>query len=111
MKGEFHLFYQGQRHVGSRPDRDSMWFQPNDATHLAELDGRSVDFNGGGFTQLRFGGIDALELHYAGSNHELEAPTVAARDRLLRLASLIRPGAENGCSQYQPPSIRPTWQY
>ena len=85
IKGEFHLFYRSLRHVGSRPDGDSVWFKPNNTAHLNNLKGRSVDLNGGGFVQLRFEGIDALELHYEGSNHQVETETVAARDRLLAL--------------------------
>ncbi|MCH8315071.1 MAG: hypothetical protein IIA64_03775 [Planctomycetes bacterium] len=85
LKGEFHLFYEGQnnRHVGSRPDGDSVWFKPNKPHLLDDVGGRSADFNGGGFVQLRVEGIDALELHYQGSNHQLEQPTVSARDTLL----------------------------
>jgi hypothetical protein len=29
VKGEFSLFYNINRHVGSRPDGDSIWFKPN----------------------------------------------------------------------------------
>jgi endonuclease YncB( thermonuclease family) len=86
IKGEFGLFYQSTRHVGSRPDGDSMWFKPKNESNLTALDGRQVDFNGGGFAQLRFEGIDALELHYKGSNHQKVPECVSARDRLLRLA-------------------------
>ena len=66
-KGYFHLFYQSEfRFVGARPDGDSMWFKPDNPAHLANLAGRDVGYNGGGFAQLRFEGIDALELHYGG---------------------------------------------
>ena len=85
VKGAFHLFYHKAKHVGSRPDGDSVWFKPTNPGHLKNLGGPSVDFNGGGFAQLRFEGIDALELHYKGSNHQREDETVAARDRLLEL--------------------------
>lgn len=85
IKGHFHLFYRSQRHVGSRPDGDSMWFKPTDQNHLINLGNRQVRYNGGGFTQLRFEGIDALELHYKGSNHQKVPECVTARDRLLRL--------------------------
>lgn len=86
IKGKFQLSYQGERHVGSRPDGDSMWFEPNNEAHLADLEGRSVKFNGGGFAQLRFEGIDALELHYRGSNHQKAPECVDARDYLLQSA-------------------------
>lgn len=86
IKGYFHLFYQSEyRFVGARPDGDSMWFKPNSPAHLTNLGGRNVDYNGGGFAQLRFEGIDALELHYKGS-HQKIPECVSARDRLLQLA-------------------------
>jgi hypothetical protein len=69
IKGTFALYYQGQRHVGSRPDGDSAWFKPDQTQLLDNLGGRNPDFNGGGFVQLRFEGIDALELHFPGSEY------------------------------------------
>lgn len=83
IKGTFKLHYQGQRHVGSRPDGDSVWFEPDQPDLLSDLGGRSADFNGGGFAQLRFEGIDALELHYPFSDHQHKLATVAARNSLL----------------------------
>ena len=85
IKGEFHLFYCSTQHVGSRPDGDSIWFKPTEPTQLKNLARRSAKLNGGNFAQLRLEGIDALELHYKGSNHQAEAETVASRDRLLGL--------------------------
>lgn len=83
VKGAFHLFYRAGRHVGSRPDGDSLWFQPDDAGQLRDLGGRHAELNRGGSAQLRFEAIDALELHYRGANHQLAQPTVDARDFLL----------------------------
>lgn len=83
VKGEFHLFYQGRVRVGSQPDGDSVWFKPNKPKHLEDLDGRSAEFNKGGFAQLRFEAIDALELHFKGARQELDA-SVAARGFTLR---------------------------
>jgi endonuclease YncB( thermonuclease family) len=83
IKGEFALHYQGQRHVGSKPDGDSVWFRPNRPQLLSHLGGRDAELNGGGFAQLRFEGIDALELHYPGSYHQHKQATVAARDFML----------------------------
>lgn len=84
-KGHFHLFYQSpHRHVGSRPDGDSMWFKPNNQDYLTSLGGRRVEYNGGGFAQLRFEGIDALELHYKGS-HQKRPECEDSRNKLLRL--------------------------
>jgi endonuclease YncB( thermonuclease family) len=86
IKGTFALYYQGQRHVGSRPDADSMWFKPDNPSLLSDLGGRDADFNGGGFAQLRFEGIDALELHYPHYYHQHEEGAVEARDFLLEKA-------------------------
>jgi hypothetical protein len=77
------VFYRSTRLVGSRPDGDSAWFKPDNPNLLSDIGHRSADFNKGGFAQLRFEGIDALELHYPGGDHQLAAPTVAARDFLL----------------------------
>lgn len=82
VKGQFHLYYEGKRHVGAQPDGDSAWFKPDDPRHLEKLGGRSAKLNGGGCAQLRFEAIDALELHYQGSEQAL-APALAARDSLL----------------------------
>jgi len=84
VEGEIRLFYRSTRFVGSRPDGDSVWFKPDNAKLLTDIAGRSADFNSGGFAQLRFEGIDALELHYPGRDHQLEGPSVAARDFLLK---------------------------
>jgi len=86
IKGEFHLYYKITRHVGSRPDGDSMWFKPDHPAYLNDIDGRDAEFNKGGFAQLRFEGIDALELHYTGSNHQKTPECVNARDKLLSMA-------------------------
>lgn len=86
VRGSFSLFYQGERHVGSRPDGDSLWFKPDHPARLRNIAGRDADLNGGGFAQLRFEGIDALELHYPGSHHQHAGAAVAARDFLLREA-------------------------
>ena len=84
IKGTFALHYQGQRHVGSKPDGDSAWFKPDQPQLLSDLGGRDADFNAGGFAQLRFEGIDALELHYPHSYHQHKLATVAARDFMLQ---------------------------
>jgi hypothetical protein len=83
IEGEVRLFYRSTKLVGSRPDGDSVWFKPDNPKLLSDIDGRSAEFNGGGFAQLRFEGIDALELHFPGSDHQLKQPTVAARNFLL----------------------------
>jgi endonuclease YncB( thermonuclease family) len=83
VEGEVRLFYQSTRLVGSRPDGDSVWFKPDNPDLLSNIGGRAADFNKGGFAQLRFEGIDALELHYPGDAHQLLGPALAARDFLL----------------------------
>lgn len=83
VEGEVRLFYCSTRLVGSRPDGDSAWFKPDNPNLLSDIGYRSANFNKGGFAQLRFEGIDALELHFPGSDHQLAAPAVAARDFLI----------------------------
>jgi endonuclease YncB( thermonuclease family) len=63
-----------------------MWFKPAVPKHLEDIGGRDAEFNAGGFAQLRFEGIDALELHYGPTYHQAEAPALAARDFLLSKA-------------------------
>jgi endonuclease YncB( thermonuclease family) len=84
VKGTFQLYYQGNRHVGARPDGDSVWFKPDKPALLKNLGSRSAKFNGGGFAQLRFEGIDALELHYPGHDYQNKSAAVASRDFLLK---------------------------
>lgn len=79
VKGEFHLFYTKTRRIGSQPDGDSVWFRPLDKNLLSGLGGRSAEFTAGGFAQLRFEGIDCLELHYHGAHQHFDLAR-AARD-------------------------------
>jgi len=87
IKGKYQLFYKNDKghHRGSRPDGDSAWFKPTNQSHLMNIGNpqRSAELNKGGFAQLRFEGIDALELHYKGSNHQNQAGCISARDSLL----------------------------
>jgi len=83
VEGEVRLLYQGRRRVGSRPDGDSVWFKPDNPNLLSDINGRSASFNGGGFAQLRFEGIDALEIHF-NTGHQLEGPAVGARNFMLQ---------------------------
>ena len=69
IEGEVRLFYRSTRLVGSRPDGDSAWFKPNNPNLLLDVGQRDAELNKGGFAQLRFEGIDALELHFPGSAH------------------------------------------
>ena len=43
IEGEFHLFYRRQRHVGSRPDGDSVWFKPTKPNLLRDDPDRDDD--------------------------------------------------------------------
>lgn len=112
IKGTFALYYQGQRHVGSRPDGDSVWFKPDQPQLLNGLGGRNPDFNGGDFVQLRFEGIDALELHYPGSDHQHKDAAVAARDFLLKKIGFTdveyapNPDIPASVRSSEPPSVR-----
>jgi hypothetical protein len=81
--GTFQLAYQGERFVGSKPDGDSVWFKPRKRSRLQNISGRDAKFNGGGFAQLRFEGIDALEVHFPHSEHQKQAEAAGARNYLL----------------------------
>jgi endonuclease YncB( thermonuclease family) len=85
IKGSYWLSYSSEsgRRVPSQPDRDSVWFKPDDSGLLSGF-GRAPRFNGGGFVQLRLEGIDALELHFQGCA-QMRDPALAARDELLDL--------------------------
>jgi endonuclease YncB( thermonuclease family) len=111
VRGRFVLSYRGARHVGSRPDGDSVWFVPDDPARLRAITDhmgrtRDADLNDGGAAQLRFEGIDALELHYAGSNHQNAAGAVAARDACLRELGFDPPRIEYAPSGDIPTSVR-----
>ncbi len=70
--GTFHLVGKGSngRDSGFSPDGDSIQFKPADSGLLDRLErnGSSYRLTSIGSTQLRFEGIDALELHYGGSH-------------------------------------------
>jgi hypothetical protein len=84
VKGKVALFRQGVNgKVGSEPDGDGVWFKPNNPDHLTHFNGRSADFNDGGFINLRLEAIDALEIHYK-HEHQLLPPAKKSRDALLK---------------------------
>ncbi len=94
FRGEFHLFYQGKtKQIGSEPDGDTIWFQPNNKKLLENFtpvgpDGRprKAQFNGSNvMVPLRFEGIDSIELHYQGTQQE-DILARAARDFMLKEA-------------------------
>ncbi|MGI8565359.1 MAG: thermonuclease family protein [Pyrinomonadaceae bacterium] len=96
IKGTFHLVNttSNNRQVGFQPDGDSMQFKPANANLLDKLEkiGRPYDLTNIGSVQLRFEGIDALELHYqprgARSTHQPRPLGDNARDFLTGLAKL-----------------------
>lgn len=87
VKGNFLLYYQGTtRQVGSQPDGDSIWFEPDDPNLLLDVDGRDADLRERGditYVQLRFEAIDALEIHYKSFHQHLELAK-ASRDKALK---------------------------
>jgi hypothetical protein len=90
VKGTFELFYSGEtnQHVGSKPDGDTVRFVPDNPNLLKNfslvdsIDPRDADFKGGGAVSLRFEAIDALELHYKGSQQNDQGAR-AARELML----------------------------
>jgi endonuclease YncB( thermonuclease family) len=85
IEGTFHLVGRTEsgNPSGFEPDGDSMQFKPNDPALLDQLEvvGEPVDLTTIGSTQLRFEGIDALELHFSGS-HQPRPLADEARDFL-----------------------------
>src|SRR5947208_2214228 len=85
IRGSFHLV--GQRANGTasgfQPDGDSMQFKPDKPKLLDQLErnGQPYRLSAIGSTQLRFEGIDALELHFEGHHQPLELAS-ASRDYL-----------------------------
>ena len=52
-------------------DGDSIWFMPNDPKCFEGLSRRGGRYNKGDCVQLRFEGVDTLELHYQGLHQSL----------------------------------------
>lgn len=77
VKGGFRLFYDTP--TGSAPDGDSIWFEPKEPKRFEDLSSRGVRFNAGGCAELRFEGVNALELHLEGKHQSL-AQANSARD-------------------------------
>ena len=75
--------------TGFEPDGDSVQFRPADAALLDQLTvvDQPVDLTSIGSTQLRMEGIDALELHYAGS-HQPRPLADDGRDSLMDTLAL-----------------------
>src|SRR4051812_8903559 len=85
IQGTFHLVGRTRagKDSGFEPDGDSMQFKPDDAKLLDRLqhNGSRYRLTSIGSTQLRFEGIDALELHFDGS-HQPRPMADTARDFL-----------------------------
>lgn len=81
--------------TGFEPDGDSMQFRPNKPSHLDKLKKLKQPYRLSkvGSTQLRFEGIDALEIHFAagkqaGTVHQPLNLALEARDRLVKLSGV-----------------------
>lgn len=80
--------------TGFEPDGDSLQFKPAKPSLLDKLTRLMSPYRLSpiGSTQLRFEGIDALELHFTagqgGSTHQPRPAADQARDRLVNLANL-----------------------
>src|SRR4051794_2458864 len=85
IQGTFHLVGRTRagKDSGFEPDGDSMQFKPDNAKLLDRLqkNGSAYRLTSIGSTQLRFEGIDALELHFEGS-HQPRPLADTARDFL-----------------------------
>ena len=104
IKGSFHLVGKSSQGnaTGFEPDGDSMQFKPDNATLLDRLDrvGRPYRLSSIGSTQLRFEGIDALELHFEG-HHQPRPLADDARDYLTGLLGM-------NPVPYRPPKTPPS---
>ncbi len=82
ISGTFHLVGMTKAGAASgfEPDGDSMQFKPNNSKLLDRLEtqGSNYRLTTIGSTQLRFEGIDALELHFEGSASHGRSPTPRA---------------------------------
>jgi hypothetical protein len=85
IKGSYHLVGKTAtgKPSGFEPDGDSMQFKPDNPALLDKLDrvDKPYRLSSIGSTQLRFEGIDALELHFEG-HHQPRALADASRDYL-----------------------------
>jgi hypothetical protein len=92
IKGTYHLCGQSKSGTptGFQPDGDSMQFKPDKPALLDKLDvvDKPSRLTSIGSTQLRFEGIDALELHFAGRHRQPAPLPDAARDYLTGLLGM-----------------------
>lgn len=107
IEGTFHLVGRTKQGnpSGFEPDGDSMQFKPRNPKLLDQLErvGDPVRLTSIGSTQLRFEGIDALELHFEGS-HQPRPRADQARDFLTgKLAMNPVPYRTPDLTRVQPP--------
>jgi hypothetical protein len=102
IRGSFHLVGQTSKGAASgfQPDGDSMQFKPDDPSLLDRLDqiAQPYRLSSIGSTQLRFEGIDALELHFEG--HHQPLALCRRRARLAHRAARHEPGALQAASEH-----------
>jgi hypothetical protein len=91
IKGSFHLVGESPRGnpTGFQPDGDSMQFKPDNPALLDQLEriDKPYRLTSIGSTQLRFEGIDALELHFEG-HHQPRPLADDSRDYLTGLLDM-----------------------
>jgi len=91
IRGAFRLVGRNKKggNYGFEPDGDSIQFQPDKPSLLKKLDqtGHAYELNQIGSLNLRFEGIDATELHYAGTHQPWDQGTWA-RDFLTKTLAL-----------------------
>jgi endonuclease YncB( thermonuclease family) len=91
IKGSFHLVGKSRQGnpSGFQPDGDSIQFRPDDPSLLDRLErvDKPYRLTSIGSTQLRFEGIDALELHFEG-HHQPRPLADHSRDYLTGLLAM-----------------------
>lgn len=107
IKGAFHLVGKTKtgKPQGFRPDGDSIQFKPRRRSHLDALPrvGRIYKLSSIGSVNLRFEGLDALELHY-NSSRQPAPHAEAARDFLTGLIGMNPVTYTESGIQVKPPA-------
>lgn len=86
IKGNFHIHYPDIPRNGPEPDGDTLKFEPDQRNMVQDLPGPAgPDFNGRGYVNIRFEGIDTLETHYIDFHQHLDT-ALAERDAMLSKA-------------------------
>lgn len=107
IKGAFHLVGKTKtgKPQGFRPDGDSIQFKPRRRSYLDALPrvGRTYKLSSIGSVNLRFEGVDALELHY-NSSRQPAPHAEAARDFLTGLIGMNPVTYTESGIQVKPPA-------